>query len=178
MVAARARLDIATHNLANSSSDGYRRSAARGVLGPDGVRISRVTTQTQGALRQTNRQFDLAIVGPGNFHVRDARGSVVETRNGSFTRDRNGLLRDDAGRVLLANGAALRVSANERLDGRNDIVRGASVRSGFVEASDVDAISEMIDVMTAQRSFESAEKVVSAIDQTRQKASNDLARLK
>lgn len=178
MVAARARLDIATHNLANSSSDGYRRSAARGVLGPSGVRIASVTAHAQGALRQTNRQFDLAIVGSGNFQVRDARGTVAETRNGSFTRDRNGLLRDDAGRVLLAKGVPLHVASNERLDGRNDLVPGASVRSGFVEASDVDAISEMIDVMTAQRSFESAEKIVSAIDQTRQKASNDLARLK
>lgn len=178
MVAARARLDIATHNLANSSSDGFRRTAARGFLSPRGVRIAEVRTGVQGALRHTGRPFDLAIVGAGGFHVRDARGTVVQTRNGSFTRDRDGFLRDDAGRALLATGIPLRVARDERLDGRSDLVPGATVRSGFVEASDVDAISEMIDVLTAQRSFESAEKVVAAIDQTRQKASNDLARLK
>lgn len=178
MVAARARLDIATHNLANSSSDGFQRSAARGWLGPRGVRVAEVRVGGQGALRRTGRPFDLAIVGAGAFTVRDARGHVVETRNGSFTRERDGFLRDDAGRVLLANGIPLRVGGAERLDERTDLVPGASVRSGFLEASDVDAISEMIDVLTAQRSFESAEKIVSAIDATRQKASNDLARLK
>lgn len=178
MAAARARLDIATHNLANSSSDGFRRSVARGSLGPRGVRIAEVRVGAQGALRRTGRQFDLAIVGSGAFSVRDARGHVTHTRDGSFTRDRDGFLRDDAGRVLIAQGTAVRVGSNEHLDERTDLVPGANVRSGFLEASDVDAISEMIDVLTAQRSFESAEKVVSAIDQTRQKASNELARLK
>ena len=178
MVAARARLDIATHNLANTSSDGFRRTAARGSLDPRGVRITEVRSNAQGPLRRTGRPFDLAIVGSGTFSVRDARGVVAETRNGSFTRDPNGFVRDDGGRVLLARGVPLRLGSGEQIGERSDIVPGASVRSGFLEASDVDAVSEMIDVLTAQRSFESAQKVVSAIDQTRQKASNELARLK
>jgi flagellar basal body rod protein FlgG len=36
----------------------------------------------------------------------------------------------------------------------------------------------MIDVLTAQRSFESAQKVLSAIDQTRERASTQVAQLK
>ena len=55
---------------------------------------------------------------------------------------------------------------------------GLNVRSGFLESANVNAIDEMVNVVAAQRSFESAEKVVSAIDQVRQKASNDVARLK
>lgn len=50
--------------------------------------------------------------------------------------------------------------------------------SGHVETSNVDAIGEMLDVLSPQRSFEGAEKAVSAIDQARQKAANEVARLK
>ena len=87
MVAARTRLEIATENLANVSSGGFRRVLALGLLTPAGVGISR-----------------------------------------------------------------------ERASGG------------------VDAIAEMIDVLAATRSFESAEKAVTAIDQSRQKAA-DAARV-
>ncbi len=44
-------------------------------------------------------------------------------------------------------------------------------RSGGPDpSSGVDAISEMIDVLAAERSFESAQKAVSAIDSARQKS--------
>jgi flagellar basal body rod protein FlgG len=86
MVAARTRLQIATENLANVSSEGFRRVLARGILTPAGVAIA---------------------------------------------RERSG------GRPLRNN---------------------------------VDAIAEMIDVLAAERSFESAQKAVSAIDISRQKA--------
>ena len=101
MVAARARLDIATGNLANVSTDGFQKSVARGVLTANGVTIERRTSHEQGALQHTGRPYDLAIVGDGAFHVRDANGQVVATRDGAFTPDRDGILRDDAGRVLL-----------------------------------------------------------------------------
>jgi flagellar basal body rod protein FlgG len=162
MAAARARLEIATQNLANSSSDGFRKMLARGTLTPLGVRIQRTADSEQGALRRTGRADDFAIVGGGYFLLRDERGRVLHTRNGAFVRDRSGDLRDDGGRVFVGT----------------HLAPGASVRSGFLESSNVNAIGEMVDVLTAQRSFETAQKVVSAIDQTREKASNELARLK
>lgn len=88
MVAARTRLEIATVNLANVSTDGFRRIAARGTLTPAGVSISRS--------------------------------------------------REPAHAPGIPNG--------------------------------VDAIAEMVDVLAAERSFESAQKAVAAIDQSRQKS--------
>ncbi len=101
MVAARTRLEIATENLANVSTDGFRRIAARGFLTAGGVSIVRERSPKQ------ERTF------------RDASGHALP-------------------RPQLSNG--------------------------------VDAISEMIDVLAAERSFESAQKTVLAIDQSRQKA--------
>ena len=98
MVAARTRLEIATENLANVSTQGFRPVTARGFLTALGVTIAREPASKPSPIR--------------------AAGHTV-----------------DAPR--LSNG--------------------------------VDAISEMIDVLAAERSFESAQKVVTALDLTRQK---------
>lgn len=179
MAAAHARLDIAAGNLANVSTDGFRGVLARGVLAPDGVRIDRSVSHAHGALRHTGNPYDLAIVGDGAFCVRDSRGALLHTRNGAFTRERDGTLRTADGGVLLGAKGPVRVADGQSVDARKlGLPEGASVRSGFLESANVDAIGEMLHVMDAQRSFETAEKVVSAIDGTRQKAANDVARLK
>ncbi len=87
MVAARTRLEIATENLANVSTEDFRRILARGFLTARGVEVVRERTRTVP-------------------HV----------------------------------------------------------------ANNVDAISEMIDVLAAERSFESAQKAVTAIDRSREKS--------
>ena len=52
-----------------------------------------------------------------------------------------------------------------------------AARLGSFTLGGVDAIGEMVDVLAAERSFESAQKVVSAIDDTR-RASSDAAAVK
>ncbi|HEX8806802.1 MAG TPA: flagellar basal body rod C-terminal domain-containing protein [Candidatus Aquilonibacter sp.] len=162
MIAARTRLDIATENLANVSSDGFHAALARGRLTAHGVEIARVATGDRGAFRHTGRPYDFAIVGNGAFRVRAADGRVTATRNGAFERDRDGILRDSQGRALLGT----------------TLAPGATVLTGYIATSNVNAIDEMVGVLTSQRSFESAEKVVSAIDGVRQKSSNEVARIK
>src|SRR5689334_23954439 len=112
MVAARTRLEIATENLANVSTDGFARVAARGVLTARGAQIARETERSQGSLRATGRDLDFAILGDGAFRVRDARGHVVSTRAGAFTRASDGTLRDSRARTLLGRGDALRFPAD------------------------------------------------------------------
>lgn len=190
MNAARTRLDVAAENLANGSTDGFRRSSVRGFLTASGVAMQQSRSSAQGPLRRTGRLFDLAIAGSGTFRVRDAHGRVSPTRNGAFTRDRFDRLVDDAGRVLLGTRGPLCVPDGASIDpsgtvSRNGVVlnrialpNGSTLRSGFLEGSNVDAIGEMVDVLAAQRSFETAEKVLSEIDQTRERASTQVAQLK
>jgi flagellar basal body rod protein FlgG len=175
MVAARRRLEIATENLANVSTDGFRRCVARGFLTAHGAAIERRFAAGQGALRHTGRDLDLAIVGEGAFRVRDASGIVRETRAGAFVRQDDGTLRDSRGGTLLGTKGAFR---GARFDARALGLPPASrVQSGFLEAPSVDAIAEMIDVLAAERSFESAQKAVTAIDSSRQKSA-EAARVK
>ncbi len=162
MAAAQARLEIAAQNLANGSSDGFRKSLARGRLQARGVRIVPVRDDEQGPLRRTGRAFDRAIVGRGSFVVRDAGGRMMETRGGAFSRDRFGRLRDDLGRTLV----------------RTSLAPGAYVRAGFLESSNVDSVGEMVDVLEAERSFETAQKVLTAIDQARERTSSRMSEFK
>lgn len=114
MVAARTRLEIATENLANVSTAGFRPISARGFLTALGVKV----------------------VGERSAeHVRPMHA-------GGFAGQPDGALRDLAGHTVPA----------------------PHVSNG------VDAIAEMIDVLASERSFESAQKAVTAIDRSREKA--------
>ena len=185
MRAARAQLETATHNLANAGSDGFRRARASVALTARGLVASEAQTYDQGGIRETGRRFDLALLGPGQFTV----GNET-TRNGAFVRDRDGWLTDDRGRHVMGERGALRLSADatiasdgsihegDRVINRLHVPPGTTIRAGALESSNVDAIGETLAILTAQRTFETAQKTLVAIDETRQKAVNDVVRIK
>jgi flagellar basal-body rod protein FlgF len=189
MHAARTRLDVSASNLANASSAGFRRRIARAMLTERGLVVATALDRRQGPLERTGRTFDLAVVG-GSLFVRDPRGAVVAERSASFSLDATGALVDERGRALLGERGLVRASSGATVDARGvvrddgnvfDRIRlssGASVESGFLERSNVDSIGEMVDVLAAQRAFETAEKTLAALDETRAKDANDVARVK
>jgi flagellar basal-body rod protein FlgF len=185
MRAARAQLDIATHNLANASTDGFRRAVATTRISERGLTVVDRAVQEQGAVRTTGRRFDLALLGEGAFRVGGAA-----TREGAFTRDRDGFLIDDRGRRLHGMHGALRVSEDATIasdgsvrDGGRVVDRlvlppGTRVLAGALETSTVNAIGETLSILTAQRAFETAQKTLLSIDATRDKAANDVVRVR
>jgi flagellar basal-body rod protein FlgF len=185
MRAAQSQLDTATHNLANVASDGFRRVHSSLTLTGRGLVARESPDATQGGIRETGRTLDLALLGPGTFHT----GST-QTRNGAFVRDRDGYLADQQGRRVQGTAGPIRLSESARVQpdgtirdagrivGRLSLPAGTTVRSGALESSSVDAIGETLAVLTAQRAFETAQKTLVAIDQTREKAVNDVVRLK
>jgi flagellar basal-body rod protein FlgF len=185
MRAAQTQLETATHNLANVASDGFRRVRSSLALTPRGLVAHESQDSAQGGIRQTGRALDLALIGPGTFRV----GNVA-TRDGAFVRDRDGYLADRQGRRVAGIGGPIRLADDAvitpdgvirngaQIAGRLPLPAGTTVRSGALESSSVDAIGETLAVLTAQRAFETAQKTLVAIDQTRDKAVNDVARLK
>ena len=184
MRAARDQLEIATQNLANVSTGGFRKAAADVTLSPRGLTVAASSTREQGGLTHTGRPFDLALLGPGAFGV-----GTTTTRDGAFSRDRNGWLVDDHGRRLRGACGALRVSADARIEAdgrvldrgrvvdRIPLSPGTTLQTGALESSTVNAIDETLAVLNAQRAFETAQKTLVAIDATRQKAVDDVVRL-
>jgi flagellar basal body rod protein FlgG len=190
MRAAQERLDVSAANLANVSSNGFHKRLIRARLTAGGLQTETSLDPAQGPLRRTGRAFDLAVAGAGTFSVREHDGRVAAERSGSFFRDAAGHLNDERGRTLLGRHGALAVGAGATIDpsgvvhdggavgGRIEMSVGASLASGFLEGSNVDAVHEMIDVLDAQRAFETAQKALGAIDETRNKDANDVARVR
>jgi flagellar basal body rod protein FlgG len=197
MRAARSQLDIAAHNLANASTDGFRRAVGTTSVGARGLAVSERTVHEQGAVHTTGRRFDLALLGDGAFRVDSASArdnasthDGAFTREGAFTRDRYGFLIDDRGRRLHGARGALRVSEDATVasdgsvrDGGRVVDRiplppGTQLLAGALETSTVNAVSETLAILTAQRAFETAQKTLAAIDAAREKAANDVVRVR
>jgi len=125
MDAQQLRMDTIAHNLANTSTTGFKRVRAefedllsetlrtagppdpRGGNAPSplqvglGVRTG-ATTRTfgQGELLTTNRPLDVAIEGAGFFRVQRASGDAAYTRAGNFNLDATGRLVTTHGEVV------------------------------------------------------------------------------
>jgi flagellar basal-body rod protein FlgG len=122
------RMATIANNLANVNTTGFKRDRAvfedliyqnvrqvgasstettelpSGLTVGTGVRT--VATQklhTQGNIQQTNNSFDVAIQGAGYFQITHPTGTVVYTRDGSFSLDQDG-------QIVTANGYALEPS--------------------------------------------------------------------
>ncbi len=190
MHAMKSRLDVSASNLANVSSDGFLKRVSRATLTDDGLVTSSSVDSKPGALRHTGRALDLSTAGSGGYLVRDATGAEKIERSGSFARSASGALADERGNVLQGTHGPIVVSADATIDARgivreagNEVDRirvkpGSTLQSGFLESANVDSVGEMVDVLSAQRAFETAQKTLSALDEERQKENNDVVRVK
>ncbi|HQZ72057.1 MAG TPA: flagellar hook-basal body complex protein, partial [Anaerolineae bacterium] len=109
------QLDVISNNLANVSTNGFKRARAvfedllyqnlrqpgaqstqqttipSGLQIGTGVRpIATERIHTQGNLTQTGNALDVAIQGEGFFQILLPDGSTAYTRDGAFQRDANG----------------------------------------------------------------------------------------
>ncbi len=136
MVNEQKRLDVMTNNLANSATTGYKKEAMvaqsfderlaikiKDTSAPGnrpegigyislGAKVGETYTNwDQGALQITDKQSDVAISGKGFFAIeftnKSGETSIMYTRDGSFTVDNEGYLRDSDGNYVLNEEGAL-----------------------------------------------------------------------
>lgn len=190
MQAMRARLDVAASNLANVSSEGFRRSLSHARLVRGAIVVSRSVDDRPGALHRTGRSLDLAVAGKGTFFVRDAHGAAIAVRSASLRIDVHGYLADEQERrVLDVRGNGIAASERARIDERGNVTEngalrgrlrtteGAELRTGYRESANTDAVGSMVDILGAQRAYETAQKTLAAADAVRAKATTDVARV-
>lgn len=119
------QMDVVANNLANVSTNGFKRSRAifedllyqtlrqpgaqssqqtqipSGLQIGTGVRpIATERIHTQGNLQQTGNRLDIAIEGPGFFQVLLPDGNTAYTRDGSFQTDNQGQVVTASGFVV------------------------------------------------------------------------------
>ena len=125
MEAQQLQLDTISHNLANVSTNGYKRSHAvfedlmyqnlrqagaasssstqlpTGLQVGLGVRaVATARDNSQGALQQTNNNLDVAISGNGFLQVQMPDGTTAYTRDGSMKLDAQGELVTNGGYLI------------------------------------------------------------------------------
>ena len=118
-------IDVISHNLANISTNGFKRSrpvfedliyqtlrqpgaqASQQSQIPSGLQLGTgarpVATERihiQGNLQQTSNPLDLAISGNGFFQIQQADGTLAYTRDGTFQSNSEGTLVTANGDVL------------------------------------------------------------------------------
>jgi flagellar hook protein FlgE len=108
-------LDVAGHNIANSSTVGYKSSRAEfgdiytaSVVGAgssntpgSGVTVTDIAQDfSSGTLEFTNNNLDLAINGSGFFQLDDQQGGITYTRAGAFELDKEGYVVSKDGKRL------------------------------------------------------------------------------
>ncbi len=140
-------LDNVTQNMANSNTAGYKRTSFSSRLYPllEGVSDkqnaaypdakamayfgqSSIDT-TDGTVQLTQNPLDLALRGDGFFAVQGVGNKIYYTRNGSFSRSKDGLLVDGTGQQVLdtankpitISGSTIQVAADGTVyaDGNN-----------------------------------------------------------
>jgi len=159
MAAQQTRVDVISNNIANMSTAGYRPRVAEfsdlayqqvltpgtitsqtGTLVPAGIQIgtgvrpSTVSMQiTQGAMRPTGAELDLAIDGTGFLEVNLPSGEVAYTRDGKLNRSPEGelvtmdgfplsdgiVIPDDALRVSIGRDGDVSVYFDDTINGQN-----------------------------------------------------------
>ncbi|MDU6873749.1 MAG: flagellar hook-basal body complex protein [Clostridium sp.] len=156
-----------------------------------GAEIDTVETAfTQGALKDTGKVTDFAISGRGFFTVQ--RGNErLYTRDGNFLIGNDNFSIDRNNNISVGGVATHSLALADFQDYGNlekmgdNYFRGenpmyntvVTVSQGFVEASNVNITNEMVNIITNQRSFETNQKFVSMLDETLNKAANDIGRV-
>ncbi len=247
MVNQQKRLDTITNNLANASTTAYKREGATarafdeclaikiqdrttGYINEQigamslGVKIGEnYTDYSQGAFKQTENTYDLALEGNGFFAIsftnKSGETSTKYTRDGEFTIDADGALRTKDGDYVLNDADAqvfipteatqvvvtetgeiyadqqyidtLQIVDFEDYDylkkyGENlyETVEGAVmtdpsalIHQGYLETSNINAVTEMVEMITITRAYESNQKALQAADDMLAKAVNDVGKL-
>jgi flagellar basal-body rod protein FlgF len=126
----------------------------------------------------------------GKFHIGDdgvlqtqsglpvawqgARGTIDPLKEAPLIDPEGAVFQDGAelGRLKLANFehvtnlAQLGDGFYQAVPGQRDAAHEATLRQGFLERSNVNAVDEMVSMIAVQRSFESSTRMMNMIDQT------------
>jgi flagellar basal-body rod protein FlgF len=204
-----------------------------------GVEVNEVYTRhIQGAFKQTENEFDLALEGEGFFCVETEEGERY-TRNGSFLIDRDGFLVTKDGYRILGENGPIQIKKNnfivdedgnifENREFMEDPLRLVSmeenewnetvlvdrlkivnfpklryvkkigeslyreteyserpfivenerpkVRQGFLEASNVNPVTEMVNLIEVHRTYEANQRMIQSHDTMLAKAVNEVGK--
>ena len=179
------------------SSVGLGRSENIGANTP-GVKIGEnYTDYTQGSFRVTGNTFDLALTDSGFFAVeftnKAGETSTKYTRAGNFTLNKDGYLVTGDGDYVLdgTHVAKIQIADFENYDyltrygetyfepveGAKSVASRAEIQSGYLEMANVQVVSEMLNMISITRQYESNQKILQTYDSSLEIAVKELGKV-
>jgi flagellar basal-body rod protein FlgF len=146
-----------------------------------------------GPIEVTGNDFDLAIEGPGGFEVASSSGTrytragnfhvgpggELVTADGAKVQGRSGEIRVPKGKFEVKEDGAIVVDGSQvdqiNISGMKD--GETRVKQGRLEGANVNAVTEMVEMIANMRSFEANQKVVQSVDQTLDKLINEAGKI-
>lgn len=162
----------------------------QGNLPDDTGAIFFTVQNEQGETRYT-RNGNFTIDGQGflvtgqGYYVLDQAGNPIQLEGTEFTVQSDGTIQTMTADIQL--GLAYTDNANQLVKEGNDLFNGEagavpagamfSVKQGFLERSNVDAVQTMTEMMNAYRLFEANQRVLRAYDESLGKAVTEIGRI-
>src|SRR5262245_42689989 len=107
MGASTVMLDVASNNLANLGTTGFKASQPQFATqaSGNGVKLANIGSDfSQGPIAASSNPLDLALEGDGMFIVEGSSGGTAYTRAGNFHLNANGEIVTSGGERELGNG--------------------------------------------------------------------------
>ena len=168
------------NNIANIGTSGYKREIPESTNFKSVLDEVTLRDQSQGPLKRTGSQLDIAIEGNAYILVESGNGPVP-TRDGRLTfNDKGALVTHDGREIIIVEQTDKPISLSKQYDIRINengeifadgerygriamkIMDNKPVRihQGFIEGSNVNITNEMVALSLTSRSFEASEKTL------------------
>lgn len=157
---------------------GYTRSGTFGIsIGTDGITLATsegypvLDTAGQPLVFEGTVDASLLEVDEsGNFLYPDATGNLVTMgKQIGLAQFNNPAGLEKTSNSILVETAA---SGTARIEDQDATLKKSSIKRGFVENSNVQAATEMVDLIVAQRAYEMNSKAINAADEMLQQANS------
>lgn len=173
-------LNAVTDNIANAGTSGYKREIPETVNFKSVMNEVALRDGSQGPLKRTGNQLDIAIEGNA-FILVESKDGPIPTRNGKLGfNDKGSLVTPDGHEIIIVEKTDKPISLTKQYDIRinenGEIFAGGErygriamkimdnkpvkLHQGFIEGSNVNLMSEMVALLLTFRSFEASEKVL------------------
>lgn len=157
---------IATDGLALTNSEGYPLLDTTGspVILPATTDVSKLSVDVDGRLIEEVDEKSTAADGSTKYnteHVERAQLAIVQFNNPSGLEKISGSMYQQT-----------MASGEPRMEVEDEVLKRSAIRSGYLEASNVQTVDEIVNLIVAQRAYEMNSKVITASDQMLQQANN------
>ena len=168
------------NNIANAGTSGYKREIPESTNFQSVLNEVTLKDSSQGPLKKTGNQLDIAIEGNAYILV-ESKDGPIPTRNGKISFNDKGLLVTQDGQEIIIvektdKPINLSKQSNISINENGEVFAGGErygriamkimdnkpvrLHQGFIEGSNVNLMSEMVALSLTFRSFEASEKAL------------------